>query len=119
MFYRPEREAQVLRNVMERNEGPLSDTTMARLFREIMSSCLALEQPLKVAYLGPEGTFSEAAARCLPGVGDALTAYPTVRAAMDAARAGDVDGAVVPLAVATQASAPSISASRFSISTRP
>ena len=51
----------------------------------------------RFAYLGPEGTFSEAAARCLPGVGDALTAYPTVRAAMDAARAGDVDGAVVPL----------------------
>ncbi|EKE24863.1 MAG: Prephenate dehydratase, partial [uncultured bacterium] len=40
LFYRPEREAQVLRNVMERNEGPLSDTTMARLFREIMSACL-------------------------------------------------------------------------------
>ena len=43
MFYRPEREAQVLRNVMERNEGPLSDVTMARLFREIMSACLALK----------------------------------------------------------------------------
>ena len=45
LFYRPEREAQVLRKVMERNEGPLSDVTMARLFREIMSACLALEAP--------------------------------------------------------------------------
>ncbi len=62
LFYRPEREAQVLRKVMERNEGPLSDEEMARLFREIMSACLALEQPLNVAFLGPEGTFTQAAA---------------------------------------------------------
>jgi chorismate mutase/prephenate dehydratase len=61
-FYRPEREAQVLRRVMERNEGPLSDEEMARLFREIMSACLALEEPVKVAFLGPEGTFTQEAA---------------------------------------------------------
>lgn len=62
VFYRPEREAQVLKRIMELNKGPLDDEDMARLFREIMSSCLALEQPLQVAYLGPEGTFSHAAA---------------------------------------------------------
>lgn len=50
MFYRPEREAQVLRKVMERNQGPLSDVTMARLFREIMSACLALEAPQSIAF---------------------------------------------------------------------
>lgn len=61
-FYRPEREAQVLRKVMERNTGPLDNEEMARLFREIMSACLALEQPVRVAYLGPEGTFTQAAA---------------------------------------------------------
>ena len=61
-FYRPEREAQVLRNVMARNAGPLSSEEMARLFREIMSACLALEQPMKIAFLGPEGTFTQAAA---------------------------------------------------------
>lgn len=61
-FYRPEREAQVLRRVKERNAGPLGDEDVARLFREVMSCCLALEQPLTVAYLGPEGTFTEAAA---------------------------------------------------------
>src|SRR5690606_13763630 len=61
-FYRPEREAQVLRTVKERNPGPLSGEEMARLFREIMSACLALEQPVKVAFLGPEGTFTQAAA---------------------------------------------------------
>ena len=60
VFYRPEREAQVLREVKERNNSLLSDDTMMRLFREIMSVCLALEQPLKVAYLGPEGSYSHA-----------------------------------------------------------
>ncbi len=61
-FYRPEREAYVLRRILENNKGPLSDEEMARLFREIMSACLALEQPLNVAFLGPEGTFTQQAA---------------------------------------------------------
>jgi len=61
-FYRPEREAQVLRKAMERNQGPLHDEEYARLFREIMSACLALENPIKVAYLGPEGTYTQQAA---------------------------------------------------------
>lgn len=61
-FYRPEREAMILRNVMARNTGPLSNNEMARLFREIMSACLAAEKPLQVAYLGPEGSFTQAAA---------------------------------------------------------
>jgi phosphoserine aminotransferase len=62
-YYRPEREAHVLRMVVDRNDGPLSDTEMVRLFREIMSSCLAQEDPLKIGFLGPEGTFSEQAVR--------------------------------------------------------
>jgi chorismate mutase/prephenate dehydratase len=60
-FYRPEREAQVLRGVVERNKGPLSDEEMVRLFRELMSACLAQEEPLRIAYLGPEGTFTQSA----------------------------------------------------------
>ena len=60
-FYRPEREAQVLRRVRERNRGPLRDEEVLRLFREIMSACLAQQEPLKVAYLGPEATFSQTA----------------------------------------------------------
>ncbi len=61
-FYRPEREVQVLRSVLERNQGPLSNEEIARLFREIMSACLALQSPTTVAYLGPEGTFTQEAA---------------------------------------------------------
>ncbi len=61
-YYRPEREAQVLETVRRRNRGPLSDEAICRLFREIMSACLALQLPLRVGYLGPQGTFTEAAA---------------------------------------------------------
>jgi chorismate mutase/prephenate dehydratase len=61
-FYRPEREAVILRRIGERNAGPLPDAEMVRLFREIMSACLALEKQLTIAYLGPEGTFTQAAA---------------------------------------------------------
>lgn len=60
-FYRPEREAAVLRRIKERNQGPLEDEEIARLFREIMSACLALEQSLSVAFLGPDGTYTQEA----------------------------------------------------------
>ena len=62
VFYRPEREAQVLRKIIDRNDNLLKDKDMAHIFREIMSACLALEQPLNIAYLGPEGTFTQEAA---------------------------------------------------------
>lgn len=52
VFYRPEREAWVLKHIMELNRGPLDNEVMARLFREIMSSCLALEQPLRAGLSG-------------------------------------------------------------------
>jgi chorismate mutase/prephenate dehydratase len=60
-FYRPEREAEILRNVIARNQGPLANETLARIFRTIMSECLALQRPLKIAFLGPKGTYSQAA----------------------------------------------------------
>jgi len=59
---RPEREAQVLQRMQRNNGGPLTNAAVAQLFTEVMSQCRALEAPLTVAYLGPEGTFSEAAA---------------------------------------------------------
>ncbi len=73
-FYRPDREARVLRAVVQRNEGPLSDEEMIRLFREIMSACLAQQEPLKIAFLGPEGTFSQAAV--LKHFGHSVRALP-------------------------------------------
>ena len=73
-FYRPEREAQVLRAVRARNRGPLRDEDVVRLFREIMSACLAQQEPLKVAYLGPEATFSQTAV--LTHFGHSVRALP-------------------------------------------
>lgn len=60
-FYRPEREKAVLERLMELNQGPLPDKEIHRLFREVMSACLALEMPMDIAYLGPEGTYTQAA----------------------------------------------------------
>ncbi|SFF30937.1 chorismate mutase [Fontimonas thermophila] len=73
--YRPAREAEVLRRVIARNQangGPLTDEVIARLMREIMSACLSLESPLTVAYLGPEGTYTQAAV--LKHFGDSVRA---------------------------------------------
>lgn len=61
-IYRPEREAQVVQRLQERNTGPLPREAVVRLFTEIISACRALEQTLSVAFLGPRGTFSEEAA---------------------------------------------------------
>ena len=61
-LYRPEREARVLDRVKNLNTGPLPDDEISRLVREVMSACLALEAPLNIACLGPEGTFTESAA---------------------------------------------------------
>src|SRR3954469_6073884 len=56
--FRPEREAQVINNLQAANPGPLKDRNVANIWREIMSACRALEEPHRVAYLGPKGTFS-------------------------------------------------------------
>ncbi|HHC73452.1 MAG TPA: chorismate mutase, partial [Thiothrix sp.] len=60
-FYRPEREAQILRRMMAENTGPLQSSQITRIYREIISSCLSLEETLRIAFLGPEGTFTQAA----------------------------------------------------------
>lgn len=60
-YYCPDREAQVVRKLIAANPGPLPDRDVERLFREIMSACRALQQPMRLAFLGPRGTFTEAA----------------------------------------------------------
>ncbi len=62
IIYKPEREAQVVRRMQDANPGPLTPESVSVIYKEIMSACRSLEQPLTIAYLGPEGTFSEAAA---------------------------------------------------------
>jgi chorismate mutase/prephenate dehydratase len=101
-YYRPEREAQVLRRVLERNEGPLSDGEMVRLFREIMSACLAQQEPLKIAYLGPEGTFTQQAVHLHFGHSVHALSQPGIDTVFDRVQAGEADFGVVPVENSTQ-----------------
>ncbi len=102
VFYRPEREAQVLRAVMERNQGPLSNEEIARLFREIMSACLALERPLKVAYLGPEGTFTQQATLKHFGHSAVCVPFAAIDEVFREVESGAVDYGVVPIENSTE-----------------
>jgi chorismate mutase/prephenate dehydratase len=96
-YYRPERESQVLRRVLDRNDGPLADEVLLRLFREIMSACLAQQEPLKIGYLGPEGTFSQQAA--LKHFGHSARGLPlaSVEEVFEEVEAGHADFGVVPV----------------------
>lgn len=101
-FYRAEREAEVLRNVKARNTGPLSDEEITRLFREIMSACLALEQTMTIAFLGPEGTFTQAAA--LKHFGHSVKTEPmaTIKDVFREVESGSVSYGVVPVENSTE-----------------
>jgi chorismate mutase/prephenate dehydratase len=99
-FYRPEREAQVLRMAMERNRterGPLRDEEILRLFREIMSACLAQQEPLKIGFLGPEGTFTQQAV--YKQFGHSVRALPltSIEEVFHEVEAGTADFGVVPI----------------------
>ena len=102
VFYRAEREAKVLRKIKERNAGPLSDEEMARLFREIMSACLALESKMKVAFLGPEGTFTQAAALKHFGHSIESEPYATITDVFREVDAGTASYGVVPIENSTE-----------------
>lgn len=100
--YRPEREAQVLARLAKANGGPLAGEAVARVFREIMSACLALERALTIAYLGPQGTFTHAAV--LQHFGSSVVALPqaTIDDVFRAAESGRADYAVVPVENSTE-----------------
>ena len=101
-YYRPEREAQVLRRVVDRNEGPLQDEVLVRLFREIMSACLAQQEPLKIGYLGPEGTHTQQAV--YKHFGHSIHAMPlgSIEEVFQEVEAGNADFGVVPVENSTQ-----------------
>ena len=96
-YYRPEREAQVLRKVLDRNEGPLSDEVLLRLFREIMSACLAQQEPLKIGFLGPEGTFSQQAVAKHFGHSAHGLPLASIEEVFQEVEAGHADFGVVPV----------------------
>lgn len=96
-YYRPEREAQVLRKVVDRNDGPLHDETLVRLFREIMSACLAQQEPLRIGFLGPEGTFSQQAVHKHFGHSAHGMPLSSIEEVFQEVEAGNADFGVVPV----------------------
>jgi len=101
-FYRPEREAEVLRAALKRNKGPLRDEEILRLFREIMSACLAQQEPLKVAFLGPEGTFTQQAVYKHFGHSVRALALPSIEDVFHEVEAGDADFGLAPIENSTE-----------------
>jgi len=101
-YYRPEREAEVLRAVLARNEGPLRDDEMLRLFREIMSACLAQQEPLKIAYLGPEGTFTQTAVYTHFGHSVRGLPFASIDEVFQEVESGAADFGVVPIENSTE-----------------
>ena len=92
----------MLRKALERNKGPLRNEEIVRLFREIMSACLAQQEPLKVAFLGPEGTFSQQAV--LKHFGHSVRALPlaAIGEVFEEVQAGHADFGVVPIENSTE-----------------
>ena len=101
-YYRPEREAEVLRSLVAGNDGPLPGEHVSRIFQEIVSACRALQKPLAVAYLGPEGTFTERAA--LKHFGHAIDSRPvdSIGAVFRQVESGGGDYGVVPIENSTE-----------------
>jgi chorismate mutase/prephenate dehydratase len=101
-FYRPEREAQILRRMAENNSGPLPDERITGIYREIISSCLALEQCIKVAFLGPQGTFSQEAVNKHFGHAVVIEPLGSIGQVFSEVESGNVDYGVVPIENSTE-----------------
>lgn len=101
-FYRPERETEVLTKAKQRNQGKLSDASVVTIFREIMSACLALQKPLNIACLGPEGTYSQAAVLKHFGHAVQATLLPTIENVFTHVEAETCDYGMVPVENSTE-----------------
>ncbi len=100
--FRPEREAQVIEGLKNVNEGPLQTESIAPIWREIMSACRALETPIRVAYLGPAGTFSEQAALGFFGSSMVRVESPSIDEVFRVTTAGAADFGVIPIENSTE-----------------
>jgi chorismate mutase/prephenate dehydratase len=103
--YDPERERLVLDRLAAR-AGRFPADAIRAVYREVMSACLALQEPLKVAYLGPEGTFSHAAARAYFGLAASYTEATTFEGVFDAVARHQAQHGVVPIENSTEGSVP-------------
>ncbi|MGB7300677.1 MAG: prephenate dehydratase [Burkholderiaceae bacterium] len=102
--YRPEREADIFRKLRDRGADPLGGAAIEAIYREIISACREVERRMRVAYLGPQGTFSEIAVHKHFGSGVDAVACASIDEVFRAARAGTVDFGVVPIENSTEGS---------------
>ncbi|HEU4914462.1 MAG TPA: prephenate dehydratase [Candidatus Saccharimonadales bacterium] len=100
--YDPAREAAVLRSVAAANQGPLSDDAVKGIFKEVIAACRAIQQPPRVAYLGPGGTYCEEAARRQCGYACQYLPAATIDEAVALAETDQADAAVVPIENSTE-----------------
>ena len=103
-FHDPERERQVLERVFAKGAGRFPPEAIRVVFREVMSACLSLEEPISVSFLGPEGTFTQMAAHRLFGLAARYQESTTIDGVFDAVRSGTVAAGVVPIENSTEGS---------------
>ncbi len=102
VIYRPEREAEILQRALERNQGPLPNAFIEQFFRDLMSACRALQSPLKVAYLGPPGTFSEAAVKKHFGLSVHSQPVSSIEEVFRSVASGTMEYGIVPIENSTE-----------------
>ena len=100
--YAPERERQLLGRLLDSNPGPLPNDGLRMIYKEIISACLSLESPLKVAYLGPAGTFTHTATKSHFGLSAQLLAKQTISDIFDDVERGRAEFGVVPIENSTE-----------------
>ena len=96
-IYAPDREKQVFAKICAANRGPLPNSCLEAIWRDLMSGSLALEKPLKIAYLGPEGSFSHLAASRKFGVCVSYVPQLDIRSVFDEVVRGSADYGIVPI----------------------
>ena len=102
VVFRPEREAHVLRRLQAANAGPLPNVAVSRIYHEIMSASSALQRPIRVAYLGPAGTFSEQAVIKQFGRSAVAVACANFDEVFRRTETGETDFSVVPVENSTE-----------------
>ena len=102
VIYKPEREADILRKLKKTNPGPLNEQQISNIFKEIISSCRAQEDELDVAFLGPEGTYSESAVKKNFGSSVSKSATETIEEVFKDVAEGKSDYGIVPIENSTE-----------------
>jgi chorismate mutase/prephenate dehydratase len=101
-FYVPERERQIVERLQDANKGPFPTEAIRAVFSEVISACLSLEHPLRVAYLGPEATFTHMASRQRFGLSARYVPAATIAGVFAEIEKGQADLGVVPIENSTE-----------------